>query len=231
MSSQPIQAKFEDSRSDAVQFYHACRSAETAVTAQTKARRGVTELIAACGFKEGAPGVGPHSFSASLINALKSGAQTGAPFSVSTLFSRVFSSLKKSENYMLKATPVHTRLVCDRTGRQIKLQPLRQQQAIEKKSNVEVDNEAKTLPVGLPFGLFFKTSRHIETQDWKDWIIAAPADALEVCFRHTASEEVNDCDACTSGDEDECGSITTTESSSEQECLEPSDDCSGKIGT
>jgi hypothetical protein len=175
MPSHGIQSLLEECRSDAVLFYDACHSAETSVTKSTTTRRGVTELIAACGFQATAPGVSVHSFAHTLTQELRSASKTGVPFSVPYLFSQVLSRLRNSSSWEEKATPVHTNLVCERGGRQIMLEPLKPRNATTKYTNQQ--------PLAArPVALYFTTSHNIDAQDWQEWIMAAPVDAHQIHF-------------------------------------------------
>jgi len=175
MPSHGIQSLLEECRSDAVLCYDACHSAETSVTKSTTTHRGVTELIAACGFQATAPGVSVHSFAHTLTQELCSASKTGVHFSVPYLFSQVLSRLRNSSRWEEKATPVHTNLVCERGGREIMLEPLKPRNAIIKCTNQQ--------PLtALPVVLYFTTSHNIDDQDWQDWIMAAPADAHQIHF-------------------------------------------------
>jgi hypothetical protein len=217
MLSHPIQAMLENCLSDAILFYDACGSAETSVTTKSEVRRGVTELIAACGFNETAPGVGDHSFTASLTKELKSQSQAGVPFSVSSLFSRVLSSMRKSETYQKKSTPVNTRLVCDRTGRQIKIQPLDRQEATQEKSKDEPEDGIEDPSTSLPMGVLFKTSQHIDTEDWQDWFMVAPPGVRRVLFTHTAGDKAHHYAPNTAEKDEHTPKTTTAQSNPEQQ--------------
>ena len=57
----------EQADSDVLILLDCCAAASSA----SDAGKGVTELLAACGFETWAPGVGKHSFTRSLIDELK----------------------------------------------------------------------------------------------------------------------------------------------------------------
>ncbi|PMD58398.1 uncharacterized protein K444DRAFT_725621 [Hyaloscypha bicolor E] len=182
MPSHGIQSLLEECRSDAVLFYDACHSAETSVTKPSTTRRGVTELIAACGFQTTAPGVSVHSFAHALTQELRSASQTGVAFSVPYLFSQVLSRLRNSSSWEEKATPVHTNLVCERGGRQIMLEPL-------KPREVMIVYAYQEPLAATTVALYFTTSHNIDAQDWQDRITAAPADADQIYFTNPACGE------------------------------------------
>jgi hypothetical protein len=172
----------EECRLDALLFYDACHSAETAVIEPSAARRGITELIAACGFQTTAPGVNGHSFASSLVEELRSAALTDTPFSVYYLFSQALSRLRHSKSWIQKATPIHTNLVSDQGRRQIMLQPLGERDAVEDKSEI--------LSKHLRMFLGFKTDcNNFDENNWLDWILAAPADANQVYFTAVFDED------------------------------------------
>jgi hypothetical protein len=95
--------------------------------------------------------------------------------------------MKKSETYQKKSTPVHTRLVCDRTGRKIKMQRLDRQQATLEKSKDEPEDGTEDPSTSLPVGVFFKTNQHIDAEDWQDWFMVAPSGVRRVLFTHTVA--------------------------------------------
>lgn len=63
-----LQTNIEQADCDVLILLDCCASASSS---NTGTGSGVTELIAACGFETGAPGVGEHSFTRSLIDELK----------------------------------------------------------------------------------------------------------------------------------------------------------------
>ena len=62
-----LQTMLEQAASDVLILLDCCAAASSAADAG----KGVTELLAACGFETWAPGVGEHSFTRSLIDELK----------------------------------------------------------------------------------------------------------------------------------------------------------------
>jgi hypothetical protein len=161
MPSHGIQAMLEECRSDAILLYDTCRSAETAVTNTFTTRRGVAELIAACGFRETAPGASDDSFTYSLTKELRLACKAGKPFTIPYLFSQVLSRLRNSNTWKHKSTPAYTSLVSDRNGRQIMLEPLGQ--SLQKKRNAVSASLALGL-ISRPSGTL--TSRTGKTIYW-----------------------------------------------------------------
>lgn len=94
--------------------------------------RGVTEVIAACGFEAFAPGVGQHSFTRSLIEELKYLSQRCDAITTALLHNKVLARIKKSWNPRYSSdgseerrrTPIHIHLSDDTKQRCIKLAPL-----------------------------------------------------------------------------------------------------------
>ncbi|KAL8869101.1 MAG: hypothetical protein Q9198_007978 [Flavoplaca austrocitrina] len=94
--------------------------------------KGVTELIAACGFEAFAPGVGEHSFTRSLIEELKYLNERCDAITTALLHNKVLARIKKSWNPRYstngtqerRRTPIHIHLSDDKQQRCIKLVPL-----------------------------------------------------------------------------------------------------------
>ena len=94
--------------------------------------RGVTEVIAACGFEAFAPGVGEHSFTRSLIDELKYLNQRCNATSTALLHNKVLARIKKSWNPRYstngleerRRTPIYIHLSDDTKQRCITLAPL-----------------------------------------------------------------------------------------------------------
>jgi hypothetical protein len=87
---------FEEADADVLLLYDCCNSAATRASSLYQGNRGVTEVIAACGYEAVAPEVGEHSFSSALIEILAA-ASKGAPpvpFSVAELHTRILTRLK-----------------------------------------------------------------------------------------------------------------------------------------
>ena len=140
-SSFGVQQVLEESKQDVLLLYDCCHSSHSAVN---PAGRGVTEVIAACGFETQAPAVGPHSFTSTLIKQLEE-SFSGPPIYVAELHGNILGSLKnwqpdllrdstgnvwKDQNgyprreSMKRRTPVHCLLTTERPGRSIMLAPL-----------------------------------------------------------------------------------------------------------
>lgn len=74
-------------------LYDCCNAAATTASSSYRGHKGVTEVIAACGYESIAPEVGKHSFSNALTETLAA-ASKGQPISVAELHARVLSRLK-----------------------------------------------------------------------------------------------------------------------------------------
>ncbi|PVH71184.1 hypothetical protein DL98DRAFT_660783 [Cadophora sp. DSE1049] len=88
-----IQSMFEEADADVLLLYDCCNSAATAASSSNQRQKGVTEVIAACGYETIAPEVGEHSFSNALAEVLAA-ASKGKPFSVAELHTRILTRLK-----------------------------------------------------------------------------------------------------------------------------------------
>ncbi|PMD44863.1 hypothetical protein L207DRAFT_240865 [Hyaloscypha variabilis F] len=87
---------FEEADADVLLLYDCCHSAATRASLLSQGNRGVTEVIAACGYEAVAPEVGEHSFSSALIEVLAAASKGAppAPFSVAELHTRILTRLK-----------------------------------------------------------------------------------------------------------------------------------------
>jgi len=99
-----IQHALEEAESDILLLLDCCASG----TANTDVGRGVTELIAACGFNASANPVGPHSFTGALITELGL-LSLGPPFTIGTLYNKI---LRRSQNWIpygreMQKPPLH----------------------------------------------------------------------------------------------------------------------------
>jgi hypothetical protein len=83
----------EEAESDAVLLYDCCNAAATTTSDSQQDQRGVTEVIAACGYEAVAAEVGEHSFTNALVETLAA-ASKGVPFSVADLSNRIINRLK-----------------------------------------------------------------------------------------------------------------------------------------
>ncbi|KAH7370074.1 hypothetical protein BKA65DRAFT_487637 [Rhexocercosporidium sp. MPI-PUGE-AT-0058] len=88
-----IQSMFEEADADVLLLYDCCNSAATAESSSTQPHKGVTEVIAACGYETIAPEVGEHSFSNALSEVLAASSK-GRPFSVAELHTKILTRLK-----------------------------------------------------------------------------------------------------------------------------------------
>ncbi|KAL9014738.1 MAG: hypothetical protein Q9173_000617 [Seirophora scorigena] len=121
-----LQTMLEQSESDVLVLLDCCAAASS----NAASGKGVTELIAACGFESWAPGVGEHSFSRSLIEELKY-LSYGTPFSVALLHNKVLSRIKYWKPRYTSAlaserrkTPVYIQLANEMNRRSIELCPM-----------------------------------------------------------------------------------------------------------
>ena len=74
-------------------LYDCCNAAATTALSSYRGHKGVTEVIAACGYESIAPEVGKHSFSNALTETLAA-ASKEPPISVAELHARVLNRLK-----------------------------------------------------------------------------------------------------------------------------------------
>jgi hypothetical protein len=88
-----IQSKFEEADADVLLLYDCCNSAASTTSSTFRGHKGVTEVIAACGYETIAPEVGEHSFSHTLIEVLAA-ASKEFPISVAEVHARVLTRLK-----------------------------------------------------------------------------------------------------------------------------------------
>ncbi|KAH7395585.1 hypothetical protein BKA64DRAFT_745783 [Cadophora sp. MPI-SDFR-AT-0126] len=88
-----IQSMFEEADAHVLLLYDCCNSAATAASSSNQRHKGVTEVIAACGYETIAPEVGEHSFSNALAEVLAA-ASKGKPFSVAELHTKILTRLK-----------------------------------------------------------------------------------------------------------------------------------------
>ena len=123
-----IQTNLEEADSDVLVLLDCCAAASSA----GGSGKGITELIAACGFEDFAPGVGEHSFTRSLIEELRYYAYRPGPISTAFLHNKVLARAKKSWNprYAIdgsqerRKTPIHIHLADSSKQRCIELTPL-----------------------------------------------------------------------------------------------------------
>ncbi|KAE9382160.1 hypothetical protein N431DRAFT_321275, partial [Stipitochalara longipes BDJ] len=106
-----IQNTLEEARSDVLIILDCCASG----TANTDNGKGVTELIAACGFNVSAYPVGAHSFTRALITELRLLSKT-PHFTISMLYNNILSRIQKwmPESQELLKPPLHVLLTHDR---------------------------------------------------------------------------------------------------------------------
>ena len=118
---------FEQATSDVVLLLDCCAAASST----GEAGGSLTELIAACGFENEAPGVGEHSFTRSLIEELR-GWNHHSIMSVAKLHSEVLARIKhwkpryaSNGNCERRNTPVYVLLANEGKPRSIELTPLK----------------------------------------------------------------------------------------------------------
>lgn len=121
-----LQSLLEHAESDVLILLDCCAAASSISSAGS----GVTEVIAACGFETGAPGVGDHSFTRSLIDELRYWGQ-GHTLSVAMLHNKVLSRLKywkprfgTTGEHEHRKTPIYIVLANEGKQRSIALIPL-----------------------------------------------------------------------------------------------------------
>jgi hypothetical protein len=83
----------EEADSDVLLLYDCCNAAATSTSQSQQDQRGITEVIAACGYEAVAPEVGEHSFTNALVETLAD-ASKGVPYSVGELHNRIMNRLK-----------------------------------------------------------------------------------------------------------------------------------------
>ncbi|KAI4257587.1 MAG: hypothetical protein L6R42_005559 [Xanthoria sp. 1 TBL-2021] len=123
-----IQTMLEEAECDVLILLDCCAAASSGGSHG----KGVTELIAACGFEAFAPGVGEHSFTRSLIDELEYLNQRCIAITTALLHNKVLARIKKSWNPRYstdgsqerRKTPIHIHLSDDKEHRCIKLAPL-----------------------------------------------------------------------------------------------------------
>ncbi|KAL9628521.1 MAG: hypothetical protein Q9204_005837 [Flavoplaca sp. TL-2023a] len=124
-----IQTMLEEAECDVLVLLDCCAAASSG----GNHGKGVTELIAACGFEAFAPGVGEHSFTRSLIEELKYLNKQCDAITTALLHNKVLARIKKSWNPRYstdgsqeqRRTPIHIHLSDHKQQRCIKLVPLR----------------------------------------------------------------------------------------------------------
>jgi hypothetical protein len=110
-----IQTLFEEARADALLLIDTCCAANCGTS---KKPRGVTELVASCGFNSSAY-AGEFSFTQALIGYLEESQETD--FSVPRLYSGLISRMRNSPNRLEYETPFHCTLTTDTNDRTIRL--------------------------------------------------------------------------------------------------------------
>lgn len=124
-----IQTMLEEAECDVLVLLDCCAAASSG----GNAGKGVTEVIAACGFEAFAPGVGRHSFTNSLAEELSYLGLHRPAFTTALLHNKVLARLKMSwipryaddEHRELRRTPVYIHLADGGKQRCIELGPLR----------------------------------------------------------------------------------------------------------
>ena len=122
----------EQAASDVLILLDCCAAASSAADAG----KGVTELLAACGFETWAPGVGEHSFTRSLIDELKDWIESPS-LSIVKLHSEVLARIKywkprysRTGNRERRKTPIYICLANEGKQRSIQLHPLKPQESL-----------------------------------------------------------------------------------------------------
>ncbi|KAL8769009.1 MAG: hypothetical protein Q9209_004926 [Squamulea sp. 1 TL-2023] len=123
-----IQTMLEEAECDVLVLLDCCAAASSG----GNHGKGVTEVVAACGFEAFAPGVGEHSFIRSLIEELKYLSQRCDAITTALLHNKVLARIKKSWNPRYSSngtqerrrTPIYIHLSDDIRQRCIKLAPL-----------------------------------------------------------------------------------------------------------
>lgn len=185
MASHGIQTILEESQSDAILFYDACESAETAVTTASNDPQGVTELISACGFQTTAPGPSSDSFAFTLTAELRHVASISRAVPLSEVYSRILAGLRNAPNRGEKTTPVHTSLTWSQDGRSIMLEPLKN----------SLMDEALEIPLGAPtYALYLQMKDGVTNVDaWRELVLKAPPQVAQVYFEHpNVHHEIDD---------------------------------------
>ncbi|KAL2074169.1 hypothetical protein VTL71DRAFT_7947 [Oculimacula yallundae] len=181
--SGPIQTLFEHSRSDTLLLYDACHSADTA-TGIAPAEAGMTELIAAAGCNETAPGPGKDSFSHAMTDILRSQSTIGDPFTVSELHSSILARVRGASDPNSVTTPVHTSVVSHSHDRErcILLAPLARPAMIE--PPMSGLNKPKII-----LTLSFCVGAEMDEGDdhWRNWVLKAPRNFSSFHYCHSMS--------------------------------------------
>ncbi len=122
----------EQAASDVLILLDCCAAASST----SDAGKGVTELLAACGFETWAPGVGKHSFTRSLINELKDWVE-GPSLSIVKLHSEVLARIKywkprysRTGYCEQRKTPIYICLANEGKQRSIQLHPIKPQESL-----------------------------------------------------------------------------------------------------
>ncbi|KAL8856804.1 MAG: hypothetical protein Q9178_006641 [Gyalolechia marmorata] len=122
-----IQTMLEEAESDVLILLDCCAAASSGGSAG----KGVTEVIAACGFEAPAPGVGHHSFTSNLTDELKYLGRSKTSFTTAFLHNKVLARLKQSwnpryindEHRERRRTPIYIHLAEGARQRSIELGP------------------------------------------------------------------------------------------------------------
>ena len=122
----------EQAASDVLILLDCCAAASSA----SDAGKGVTELLAACGFETWAPGVGKHSFTRSLIDELRDWME-GPALSIVKLHSEVLTRIKywkprysRTGYYEQRKTPIYICLANEGNQRSIQLHPIKPRESL-----------------------------------------------------------------------------------------------------
>ena len=160
--------------------------------------KGTKEVIAACGFNAGTPGVGDHSFTKSLIDTLKS-LSSGPSFTASSLHHRVLERLKnwnplynavnwtemnkegRLHDMERRECPIYISLNKDTKRRSIEISPLTSQ-----KSTIRINSNDSNLDrfpketTEVTISLQIESGQVFCPQDIVNWIREVPVLAQSV---------------------------------------------------
>ncbi|KAL8992322.1 MAG: hypothetical protein Q9169_007189 [Polycauliona sp. 2 TL-2023] len=197
-----LQTMLEEAECDVLVLLDCCAAGSSGGTQDHG--RGVTEVIAACGFEAIAPPVGEHSFTRSLIEELKYLSQRYDSISTVLLHNKVLARIKTSWNpryasenpQELRRTPIHIYLSEDTKQRCIRLTPLIHLTAIAPESHLH-SSSALSAPLTPPsedvdmIGTE-RTSQSSLGEVWPDREFALPKVLISVALQEDQYLNVED---------------------------------------
>jgi len=142
-----IQNTLEEACSDVLIILDCCASG----TANTDDGKGITELVAACGFNVSAFPVGIHSFTRALITELRLLSGTSC-FTISMLYNNILSRIQNwmPERQELLKPPLHVLLTQDRDlPRGIQLFPRRDKSPHTSGSSIHPSDSAELIDLSI----------------------------------------------------------------------------------